>query len=122
MIRKLLWFGIAATAGVVVYRQVTRRARAYTPVGFAGSVQETAAGVLDSMRDFVADVRAGMAEREAEIHAALADNAEHGQGAATVFPEQSADLWPDLSFDPSKDLEQFLNQIGQRHQREGETD
>jgi hypothetical protein len=38
-------------------------------------VQESAVGLLDSVRSFVDDVREGMAEREAEIHEAFAAGA-----------------------------------------------
>lgn len=118
MIRRLLWFGLAAAAGIVVYRKVSRTARAYTPAGFAESAEKTAVGFLDSVREFMADVREGMAEREAEIHAVLAENAEYG--TAPEWPGGKDSLANDLGSDP--DLAQFLDEIGQRHQREGDTD
>lgn len=82
MFRRLFWFGVAAAAGVVVYRKLSRTAEAYSPRGIAGSVQESAVGLLDSVREFMADVRNGMAEREEQIHAALAENAEFGELSA----------------------------------------
>jgi hypothetical protein len=82
MMRRLFWFGLAAATGIVVYRKLSRTARSYTPSGLAGSAQQTAVGLLDSVREFMADVRDGMAEREAEIHAALAENAGFGSGLA----------------------------------------
>jgi hypothetical protein len=54
-------------------RAVTKKAQAFTPTGIAGSVQQSAVGVLDSVRSFVDDVRDGMADREAEIHAAFTE-------------------------------------------------
>ena len=70
--KRLFWLGVGVAVGVVVVRVVTKRARALTPGGIAHSVQDSAAGLLDSVRTFMDDVREGMAEREAEIEAAFA--------------------------------------------------
>jgi hypothetical protein len=69
--RRLFWLGIGVAVGVIVVRQVTKAAQAYSPASLAGQARNSAAGFLDSVRDFVVDVREGMAEREAEIHAAF---------------------------------------------------
>jgi hypothetical protein len=69
--RRLFWLGIGVAVGVVVVRQVTKAVQAYSPTSIAGQARNSAAGLLDSVRDFVADVREGMAEREAEIAAAF---------------------------------------------------
>jgi hypothetical protein len=69
--RRLLWLGVGLAVGALVFRAVTKKAQAFTPQGIAGSVQQSAVGVLESVRTFVEDVREGMAEREAEIHAAF---------------------------------------------------
>jgi hypothetical protein len=71
--RRLLWLGVGLAIGALVVRKVTKKAEAFTPAGIAGSVQQSAVGVLDSVRSFVDDVRDGMAEREAEIHAAFTE-------------------------------------------------
>jgi hypothetical protein len=71
--RRLLWLGIGLAAGALVVRAVTKKAQAFTPSGIAGSVQQSASGLLDSVRTFVEDVREGMAEREQEIQAAFAE-------------------------------------------------
>ena len=73
--RRLFWLGIGLAVGALVVRAVTRKAQAFTPQGLAGSVQQSAAGLLDAVRDFVDDVRDGMAEREAEIHEAFSEGA-----------------------------------------------
>jgi hypothetical protein len=70
--KRMLWLGIGLAVGALVVRAVTKKAQALTPRGIAGSVQESAGGLLESMRSFVDDVRDGMAEREQEIHAAFA--------------------------------------------------
>jgi hypothetical protein len=69
--RRLFWLGLGVAVGVVVVRQIGKAAQAYSPSGLAGTARNSAAGLLDSMRDFVADVREGMAEREAEISVAF---------------------------------------------------
>jgi hypothetical protein len=69
--RRLFWLGLGVAVGVVVARQVTRTVRAYSPSGIAGQARNSAAGLIGSVRDFVADVREGMAEREEQIHSAF---------------------------------------------------
>jgi hypothetical protein len=72
MIKRALWLGVGIAVGVVVARKLTQAAQAYSPSGLAGSARNSAAGLLGSMRDFIADVRDGMAEREEQIHDAFA--------------------------------------------------
>ncbi|HEU4425276.1 MAG TPA: hypothetical protein VFR67_22320 [Pilimelia sp.] len=71
--RRLFWLGVGLAAGALVVRAVTKKAQALTPQGIAGSVQQSAGELLESVRTFVDDVREGMAEREREIHAAFAE-------------------------------------------------
>ena len=83
--KRLLWLGVGIAVGVIVMRKVTQTVKAYSPSSLAGSARESAVGLLDSVRDFVADVREGMAEREAEIQAAFA------QGVTLDELEQDAE-------------------------------
>ena len=69
----MFWLGIGLAVGGLVVRKASRAARAYSPSGLASGARNSAAGALDSVRDFFADVREGMAEREAELHAAFAE-------------------------------------------------
>ncbi len=71
--RRMLWLGIGLAIGALVVRAVTKKAQAFTPQGMAASARDSAAGFAESVRGFVGDVRDGMAEREAEIHAAFTD-------------------------------------------------
>ncbi len=71
--KRLLWLGAGLAVGVLVYRAASRKARSFTPRGIAGSVRESAGGVVGSVRSFIEDVRDGMAEREDEIHAAFSE-------------------------------------------------
>jgi hypothetical protein len=73
MVKRALWLGIGIAVGALVVRAVTKKAQAFTPSGLAGSARDSASGFLGSVRSFVDDVRDGMAEREAQIHAAFAE-------------------------------------------------
>jgi hypothetical protein len=73
MIKRLFWLGAGIAVGALVVRAVTRRAHSFTPRGLAAGLGESAGNLVDSMRGFVDDVRDGMAEREAQIHAAFAE-------------------------------------------------
>ncbi|GLI01974.1 hypothetical protein [Phytohabitans aurantiacus] len=74
--KRLLWLGIGLAVGALVVRKVSQRAQSYTPAGIATSLSESAGGLVESVRSFVDDVRLGMAEREDEIHAAIAEGVE----------------------------------------------
>jgi Sec-independent protein translocase protein TatA len=65
--RRLFWVALGAAAGVVFVRQVKKKAQAFAPSRLGRSV----AGLGDSLRAFAEDVRAGMAEREYELSAAM---------------------------------------------------
>jgi hypothetical protein len=69
--RRLLWLGVGIAVGVIAMRKVSQALRAVAPSSLAGQARESAVGLVDTVRDFVSDVRAGMAEREAQIHEAF---------------------------------------------------
>ncbi len=71
--KRMLWLGIGLAVGALVVHKVTRRAQAFTPQGIAGAVAGSAQHAVGTVRSFVGDVRAAMAEREAEIHSAFAE-------------------------------------------------
>jgi hypothetical protein len=124
MIGRLFWFGLAAATGVVVYRKLSRTARSYSPSGLAGSAQQTAVGLVDSVREFMADVREGMAEREAEIHAALAENAGLGYGIVAdrdTGPYPTEGTGRDDPLDV-RDLSDLAQRSGPEDQQEGAPD
>ncbi|HEX2418525.1 MAG TPA: hypothetical protein VHJ83_10465 [Micromonosporaceae bacterium] len=134
MIGRLFWFGIAAATGIVVYRKLSRTVRSHTPSGLADSAQKTASGLLGSVREFMVDVREGTAEREAEIYAALAENAARGSslaaGRESVDEFDQADEpselslpdWLVLSEEERDDPRGSGNQSAAGEQQEGETD
>ncbi len=71
--KRLLWLGIGLGVGALVFRALSRKAQSFTPQGLAASAMNTAGGLRESVRNFVEDVREGMAEREAQIHSAFAE-------------------------------------------------
>jgi hypothetical protein len=71
--KRVLWLGIGLAVGALAVRAVSKKARSLRPGALAGAVRQSAGGALGSVRSFVDDVRAGMAEREQEIHAAFVE-------------------------------------------------
>lgn len=69
--KRVFWLGVGAAAGIYVARKLTRTAEALTPKGLAEQFADSLAILGEAVRDFGADVRAGMSEREAVLHTAL---------------------------------------------------
>jgi hypothetical protein len=78
--KRVVWLGIGLAVGALVFRAVSRRARAYTPTGLAASARDSAGGLVESVRNFIDDVRDGMAEREDEIHNAFLEGVSLEEG------------------------------------------
>jgi hypothetical protein len=74
-VKRILYLAVGAGVGVAAVRRAKRAARKLTPAGLAGSAGGAVSGLRGSIRAFVDDVRVGMAEREAELHEALAGEA-----------------------------------------------
>jgi len=83
--RRLFWVAVGAAAGIYAVRKVQKTMHAYSPSGLA----ERAEGVGGSIRAFAEEVRAGMADREAELREALGMDAAHD---APLSPAEAADL------------------------------
>jgi hypothetical protein len=75
VIRRLFWLSMGATIGVLVVRKLTRTARAFTPTGVAtrvgGSVGGAVGNLSEAIRDFAADVRDAMVQREQELRESM---------------------------------------------------
>ncbi|WP_131768051.1 hypothetical protein [Candidatus Protofrankia californiensis] len=73
---RMFYIALGAAAGVVTVRRAARAVSTLTPQHLAGSL-------VESVQDFLADVREGMAEREDELRQALGlDDAGDVDGAA----------------------------------------
>ncbi|MFJ1973507.1 hypothetical protein ACIO93_33105 [Streptomyces sp. NPDC087903] len=80
MFRRTFWFGTGVAAGVWATTKVNRKLRQLTPENLAAQAANKAieAGhrLKDSAVGFALDVRAGMAQREAELGEALGIHAD----------------------------------------------
>jgi hypothetical protein len=70
-VKQMLWFGLGVAAGVVAIRKVSGAAHRLTPAGMAENVSDALRELATAVGSFGADVRAGMAEREAELRASI---------------------------------------------------
>lgn len=79
MFRRTFWFGTGVAAGVWATTKVNRKLKQLTPehlaVSAANKALEAGHKLKDSAVHFALDVRAGMAQREAELGDALGINA-----------------------------------------------
>jgi hypothetical protein len=67
--RRIFWLAMGVTIGVLVVRRMQRVAERLTPSGIAESIGGGLAELSSSLRDFSADVRQAMGEREQELRA-----------------------------------------------------
>jgi hypothetical protein len=65
--RRLFWLAMGVTIGVLVMRKLSKMAAKLTPSGMAQGVAAGLGELADALRDFGADVREAMSEREAEL-------------------------------------------------------
>ena len=77
MTRRLFYIALGATAGVLVVRKLTATAQKFTPAGMQTGITGALGGLGDAIRGFGAEVRAGMAEREAELRTGLGLDGTH---------------------------------------------
>ncbi|AEW97690.1 MULTISPECIES: DUF6167 family protein [Streptomycetaceae] len=71
MFRRLFWFVAGIAAGTWATTKVNRAARRLAPDSLAATAADRAVRLGGRARQFALDVRAGMTEREQELHHAL---------------------------------------------------
>jgi hypothetical protein len=76
--RRLFWLAMGITIGALIVRKLSSAAAKLTPGGMAVGVSDALRELADSMRDFSADVREAMTEREAELRAGTGLDGELG--------------------------------------------
>lgn len=76
--RRLFWLAMGITIGALVVRKLTTAAARLTPGGLSQSLGQSLAGLADSLRGFVEDVRIAMREREAELREGAGFDGEFG--------------------------------------------
>jgi Family of unknown function (DUF6167) len=69
--RRLFYVALGATVGVLVVRRLSQAAQRLTPAGVQGSVSGALGGLTEAVREFTAEVKGAMAEREVELRDAL---------------------------------------------------
>ena len=67
MTRRLFYVALGATAGVLIVRKLTKAAQKVTPAGVQQSLAGGLSGLGDALRDFTAELKDAMAEREVEL-------------------------------------------------------
>lgn len=65
--RRLFWLAMGITIGALLVRKLSQAAERLTPRSMAGGVAGGLGDLAEALRDFGADVRAAMSEREAEL-------------------------------------------------------
>ncbi|MCX4552219.1 DUF6167 family protein [Streptomyces sp. NBC_01387] len=71
MFRRTFWFATGAAAGVWATTKVNRKIKQLSPESLAAQAANKAVDAGHRLKDFAIDVRAGMAQREAELGEAL---------------------------------------------------
>lgn len=71
MLRRIVWFTIGTGVGVLVVLKARDYLRRATPAAVQDRMGQAAVGMGDRISAFVADARAAMAEREAELRDTL---------------------------------------------------
>ena len=64
MTRRVFYIALGATVGILVVQRASRAAKRFTPAGVQGSLAGAFGGLGEALRDFGAEIRIGMAERE----------------------------------------------------------
>jgi hypothetical protein len=79
-VRRLFWVSMGATAGVLIFRAVTKTAKEFTPAGIADRVSDSGGSLIDSIKEFIEDVRDAAKDREDELNIALGLDAPPSEG------------------------------------------
>ena len=73
--KRLFYLAVGAGVGVAAVRRVSRTAQKLKPANLVGSAGGVVTGIGGSIRNFIDDVKIGMAEREIELTDALTADA-----------------------------------------------
>ena len=80
--RRLFWLAMGITIGALIVRKMSKMAAKMTPGNMAQGLSASIGDLAISIRDFAADVRDAMSEREAELRAASGLDGADGTGTA----------------------------------------
>lgn len=71
MPKRTFWLGVGVASGIALSRKMSKAARQATPVGLASNLGSAISELAGAIGTFGADIRAGMQEREQELHEAV---------------------------------------------------
>ena len=77
MSRRLIYIAFGAAVGVLVVRKASKAAQRFTPAGVQNSIAGSLGGLTEAIRDFGADLKVAMAEREDELRVMLGLDGSH---------------------------------------------
>lgn len=77
MSRRLVYIAFGAAVGVLVVHRATRAAKRFTPAGVQQSLGAGLSGLTDAVREFTAELKVAMAEREDELRVTLGLDGSH---------------------------------------------
>ena len=77
MTRRVFYIALGATVGILIVRKASQAAQRFTPAGVQGSMTGALGGLGDAIRDFGANIREGMAEREDQLRTELGLDGSH---------------------------------------------
>ena len=77
MTRRVFYIALGATVGILVVRKASQAAQRFTPAGVQSSMTGALGGLTEAIREFGANVREGMAEREYQLRTELGLDGSH---------------------------------------------
>ena len=77
MTRRLFYIALGATVGVLIVRKASQAAQRFTPGGMQSSMTGALGGLGEAIREFTAEMRDGMAEREEQLRSDLGLDGRH---------------------------------------------
>ena len=95
MTRRLVYIAFGAAVGVLVVHRATKAAKRFTPAGVQSSLADSFSGLTDAVRDFTAEMKVAMAEREEELRSVLGLDGSHDV-VDYVDPGHTGGMEPDV--------------------------
>ncbi len=95
MTRRLVYIAFGAAVGVLVVHRASQAAKRFTPAGVQSSIAGSIAGLGDALREFTAELKVAMAEREEELRSTLGLDGSHDV-VDYVDPGHTGGMEPDV--------------------------
>ncbi len=95
MTKRLVYIAFGAAVGVLVVHRATRAAKRFTPAGVQSSLADSFSGLTDAVREFTAEMKVAMAEREEELRTVLGLDGAHDL-VDYVDPGHTGGMEPDV--------------------------